>query len=355
MNCAKYRVRTTPVIVVPNGLPGQLPPNAVINQSLHERTNSYAAFADLTYSLTDRLRANVGLRFNRDEKHFLWTFGATIPGAGFVGVSDVPSQASSSKLLPKVGLQYDLAAGVSSYVQWQRGFKSGGHDVSADSQYKPEQLDAYEIGLKSQFFDHKLTANFAGFYYDYKGLQVTDIIPPTTTIIQNADAHIYGLEAEFALRPTSRLLFNAATTFLHARYTRFFSIDDSNPGLGTQDLSGRPLNRAPNFTFKASAEYRLPLSGGLFNELAFRGDVNHSSAESLRYFSTPNDVQRGYTIGNISATLTGNNSMTSIRAYLDNVGNKVIKQEILYFGAVGAFLGNYSRPREWGLSISHKF
>ena len=342
-------------VVFPNGLPGALPPGGIVEQNLHERTNSYAAFADLTYSLTDRLRVNLGLRFNRDEKNFLFTAGATIPGVGFFGVTDLPSKASSSKLLPKAGLQYDLATDVSTYVQWQRGFKSGGHDVSANSLYQPEQLDAYEVGLKSQFFDHKLTANFAGFYYDYKGLQVNDIIPPAQSFIENADAHIYGLEAEFTLRPTPRLLLNAAATFLHARYSRFFSIDDANPGLGTQDLSGRPVNRAPDFTFKASAEYRIPLGSGLFNELALRGDVNHSSTSSLRYFSTPNDVQRGYTLGNISATLTGNNNKTSIRVYLDNVSNKLIKQEILYFGAVGSYMGNYSRPREWGVSISQKF
>lgn len=344
-----------------NGLPTgdpatSLPPGTrVLGGSLRDKTRSFALFGDATYSLSDWLRLNVGLRYNTEKKRFTSDNGATIPGVGFVGVTGVKSQFQSDKLLPKVALQFDLSDDVNGYVQYQKGYKSGGQNLQLLPQYLPESIDAYEVGLKTQLFDRRLTANFAGFYYDYSDLQVTITIPPATTLVQNADVKVYGFEADLNLQVTDAFRLNAAATVLHARNKRFASIDDANPSAGLQDLSGKRISRAPDFTFSGGMEYRVDLGGSLLNALTLRGDVSYSSDVVLRYFGRPNDVQRRHALLNFSAALTDIDEKTSLRAFINNVTDKRYRLAVSYLGPIGAYVGNYGPPRTWGLQLNRKF
>jgi iron complex outermembrane recepter protein len=342
-------------VAFPSGLPGALPPNARAEQSSAERTRSYAVFTDLTWSLTDRLRLNGGLRYNSEVKRFLFTGGAFIPGAGFFGVVDQRSRLSSHKVLPKIGIQYDLSDDANVYAQFQKGFKSGGHNLSLDTLYGSEDIGAYEVGLKSQWLDRRLTANFAGFYYDYKGLQITNNVGPTTTAVENADAHIYGLEAEgrFALTPDITL--NAAATWLHARYTDFVSFDSARPGLGFFNLKGETVVRSPDYTLNLGAEWRVPIESRLVSGLTLRADLFHSDDIVLRYFAQPNDIQSSYTIANLSAAFKSADGKTSLRVFVNNVGNKLYLRQVDYLAAIGVFDGNYSEPRTWGARLTRRF
>src|SRR3546814_15175180 len=61
---------------------------------------------------------------------------------------------------------------------------------------QPEVLDAYEAGLKTDLLDRRVRLNVAGFYYEYKNLQVT-VFTPTSAVLQNgAKARIYGADVD---------------------------------------------------------------------------------------------------------------------------------------------------------------
>ena len=333
-----------------------IPAGATVHAGLlTDRTESFALFGDATYSLTDWLRLNVGLRFNTEKKRFDSGAGLTIPGSGFVGVTGVKSQFQADKLLPKVALQFDVNDDINGYVQWQKGYKSGGQNLQLLPQYLPESINAYEVGLKTQWLDRKLTANFAAFYYDYKNLQVTIVQPPAITLVQNADVEVYGLEGDLNFQVSNAFRLNTSATWLHARNTRFFSLDDANPGAGVQDLKGKRISRAPDFTFNAGAEYRFDLGGQLLSSLTTRADVSYSSTVVLRYFGLPEDLQKPYALLNLSATLSDVDEKTSLRAFVNNVTDKLYRQSSGYLGTVGAWIGNYSAPRTWGLQLSRKF
>ena len=333
-----------------------IPAGATVHAGLlTDRTESFALFGDATYSLTDWLRLNVGLRFNTEKKRFDSGAGLTIPGSGFVGVTGVKSQFQADKLLPKVALQFDVNDDINGYVQWQKGYKSGGQNLQLLPQYLPESINAYEVGLKTQWLDRKLTANFAAFYYDYKNLQVTIVQPPAITLVQNADVEVYGLEGDLNFQVSNAFRLNASATWLHARNTHFFSLDDANPGAGVQDLKGKRISRAPDFTFNAGAEYRFDLGGQLLSSLTTRADVSYSSTVVLRYFGLPEDLQKPYALLNLSATLSDVDEKTSLRAFVNNVTDKLYRQSSGYLGTVGAWIGNYSAPRTWGLQLSRKF
>lgn len=344
----------------PNGLntgdpASSVPPGAFLEQMLGEETESYALFADLTYALTDRLRVNGGLRWNNETKDFLWTFGATIPGAGFFGVENVPNSLEDDAVLPKLGVQYDLTDDVMAYGQWQKGQKSGGQNLTGPELYDSEEITSYEAGLKSRLFDDRATLNVAAFFYEYDGLQVTNIIPPTTTVIQNADAEVRGAEAEFVMQVTDELNVSAGLTLLDSEYTAFSSLDPAFPLQGVQDLSGAPLNRSPDSTYNIAAEYTFQLGLGLLDELTLRGELFHSDELVLRYFGTSEDTQEAYTIANLSAVLTDASGKTSLRLFANNVGDEEIKQSIIYLQTQDAYYGSYSEPFNWGLRLTRKF
>jgi len=109
------------------------------------------------------------------------------------------------------------------YTSYNRGFKSGGFNVAAptDPAFKPEKLDAYEIGLKSDLFDRRLRLNTSAFYYDYTNLQVIKYTGTVTTIYNGASARVYGLDADVEARLNSNFSLSGGLTLLHDRFTDF--------------------------------------------------------------------------------------------------------------------------------------
>lgn len=327
-------------------------------QALNEETKSYAVYADLTWAVNDTLSLLAGVRYINEEKKFLSTLATDLdgpgPGAALV-FANVPSELKSDKVLPKLGVKYQFSKGVLGYATWQKGFKSGGQNLQLLPVYEPEEIDAFEIGLKMQSDDRRLTANFAAFYYDYEGLQATTILPPTTTIVRNADAKVRGLEAEVLYVASDRLTLNLGVTLLDAEFDGFGDVDLSTPARAFVDLDGESLPFAPDYKVVAGLEYRLPLDGFL-SAVTFRGDVTHSDDVVLRFFGGPNDVQDSYTIANISVTLSMNEDKSLLKLFVSNVGDELYLQEVLYSDALpNAFMGNYSRPRSVGLQLRHEF
>lgn len=342
-------------IPLPNGVPGALPPGTVSFMGLDEQTDAYALFADLTYGITDSLRLNFGLRWNREKKEFLQTAGAIFPDASFFGASDVPSDARKSKLLPKVGLQYDVSPDINVYMQYQIGQKSGGQNLGVlNTPFLPEELTAYEVGLKTRLFNGSATLNASGFYYDYSNLQVFKVVQGTTSVVENADAEIYGLDVDLTAR-VGPLRANAGVSLLDTKYTKFQSIDPFDPLAGLQDLKGNRLTRAPDYTINAGLEWAIPINQSGLSELTLRGEVYRSGRYALSAFANqPGEPQSGYTIGNLSAILAVNDHI-QFKAFVDNLTNEEQLVSKLYSPLQGSFLGAYAPPRMYGVEAKFEF
>jgi len=334
-------------------LPVILPGTGTINNGAGANIENAALYGDVTYSFTDKLRLNVGLRYNHEDNDYYerWSF---VPLAGPI-VGNFKKK--SDKFLPKIALQYDLAPDVHTYVQWSRGYKSGGVNLPGGDGtifplYGPEKLDAYEVGLKSQFLDRRVTADVAFYYYDYGGLQITKNIPPATTFIENADAKIYGVEGDFRWEVTDQLTLNVAPTLQHAVFQDFVTFDSLYGN--TVDLDGEPLLRAPKFTINAGAEYRVDLGGQLLSKLYLQGNIFHSSTVILRYQNqNPLERQKPYTLLNLSATIVDAGEKTRLTAFLNNATDEHYKQHSDSFGL--GYMGNYGPPRTWGVRLSRMF
>lgn len=342
-----------PVILGPAGVPPGVPAGATINLGQTAKISNFAAFADVTYHLSDSLSINAGLRYNHEDNKYseTWSF---VPLAGPFTVN---FNKKADKVLPKIALNFDLSSDVHSYVQWSKGYKSGGVNLPGGDGtflplYKPENISAFEAGIKSQLLDRTLTFNVATWYYKYSDLQITQDVPPATTVVRNANAKLYGIEAELRWSPVRNFDIHVAPTIQHAVFDKFVAFD---PLTQTNvDLDGSQLPRAPDFTINAGIGNTFELGGTFLSTLRIEGNVLYSSSVVLRYENqNANERQKSYSIANFSATLSDAAEKTQLTAFLSNAFDTNYKQHVLNFGL--GYMGNYAPPRTWGVRLSRKF
>ncbi len=193
--------------------------------------NSYALFGEAYYNILDNLKLTAGLRWTEDQKHFpmipswLVTEGWGYPVAGVINQQwDQFTGRAVVNWTPKLAFT-DQTLIFGSYAH---GYKAGGANppgavftVSPSSSvqtaensqpvhpltFKPEFIDAFELGSKNTLLDGALTLNGSLFYYNYENYQVSEIVD-RTAINQNFDAHAKGAEIEATWEPIPGLRFN---------------------------------------------------------------------------------------------------------------------------------------------------
>ena len=214
-------------------------------------------FAEVYYDAREDLKITVGARWNESEKtvndrQLLFNSAILAGGTGVGDPVTLAVQTSDPKLVPiiiglasppgalepipglaeqrrlqgisntfteeevtgKIGIDWSPnLEGTDStlvYATWSRGYRPGAFNPPVDPTLfagvaqttEPEFLDAYEIGMKNVLLDNTLIANLTAFYYDYQGLQVSKIIA-RTSVNENIDAEMQGLEAELFWSPAS--------------------------------------------------------------------------------------------------------------------------------------------------------
>jgi outer membrane receptor protein involved in Fe transport len=132
------------------------------------------------------------------------------------------------------------------YAFYSRGYKAGGFNPPVDRTnpsfagvvdvYDPEFIDSLEIGTKNVLAGGRIQANLSAFYYKYDSLQVSKIVA-RTSVNENIDANIFGLEGEFVFKPTDNLVVDLNLSYLNTRIKNASSIDPRDP-----------TNGDPNFT-----------------------------------------------------------------------------------------------------------
>lgn len=139
------------------------------------------------------------------------------------------------------------------YGSYSSGFKSGGINLNPSTtnggtyQFKPETVDAYELGLKVPFFNRKVTTRTALFFMDFKNYQL-NAYDGTAFVISNAGQVVsQGIEFESSINPVKPLRISAGVTLADVRYGQE-TIDPA--------LRGRQTSNAPRWVSTLSFDYR---------------------------------------------------------------------------------------------------
>ena len=269
-----------------------------LNFDNRQTTKDYAGYINGNFAFNDRLSLQAGVRYTDETKDFSQFVendaGKTIflpvnPITGVVDTSNtsVPSQAcsslqqqgtfftcstSSKEVSPRASLNLQMTPDVFGYLQWSRGFRSGGINgrptsVTLIQDYKPEHLDSTELGLKTLLADHRIRLNTAVFYDKYKDIQVT-LTQGTTIVVQNAaKATVYGLETDLEAAVTDRWTLQGSLGYAHNEY------NDWHDSLG--DYTNRKLQNAPQWTANLASAYEWHAQSGA--GLRFTANVSFQS------------------------------------------------------------------------------
>ncbi|MFM2370862.1 MAG: hypothetical protein RIS85_584, partial [Pseudomonadota bacterium] len=214
--------------------------------------DSYGIFGESYFKFNDKVKLTLGLRYNHDKKFTrarttLLSNGLSSEFAGggaiyaLIGASKIEDSinwatadfdkgttgvqafqersVSFGRMTGRAVLDFQLTPDNLVYLSYSRGYKSGGINPplsvgSVNDSFKPETVDAFEIGSKNRF--GALQLNLSAFYYRYKDLQLSRITA-RTSVNDNIDANIYGVEAEAIMAPTRNLLVNLSASYLKTK------------------------------------------------------------------------------------------------------------------------------------------
>jgi iron complex outermembrane receptor protein len=319
----------------------------------HIDIDSYAAYAQGTYKLTDKLSATAGGRYTEERKKF-----TTMLVRNASRVITVPEHSVSNSwdaFTPKLGFEYQWTSDLMSYISASRGFKSGGFNGRAQSlaeidSFNPEYVWSYEAGLKSEWLDKRFLVNLAAFYNNYTDIQLTSVRAVQGLIVvvtENAgQAHIKGLELEFALQPLSHILIRGGVGYTDAAFTELA------PG-ATISLSDK-LVKTPKWTGNLAGDLDIPV--GAIGTVTVGGDVSYRSS----YFNDPNNTpilaQASYSLIGAHVRFQPREKRWEVTAFGTNIGDKRYKSNGLQsYGSFGTADASFGPPAEWGVIARMKF
>lgn len=315
-------------------------------------TNEGAAmFGQLTYTLFEKLHLTGGLRLD-------YTKGSGNKTYTLMGRSNSFSQDfDNTELLPKVAVSYDATENIMPYASIGRGYLSGGfaYATAQNKQsfvYDPEYSMNYEMGIKTKWFDNRLTANLALFRVNMTDRQIYQQVPGAAAIVrvvENAgEAHSQGVEFELCAKPAQGLEFSAGFGLIQAEVDEWKK-KQANPLTGqTQlvDLSGKKLPNVPSYTFNIGAMYRH--STGFFGRVDLNGigeifnDAENTKNLKADAYELVN-LALGYETELFTFTLWSKNLFD--QEYYNRLNSWV----------GGGVIGIDGEPRSVGLTVTYRF
>lgn len=325
---------------------------------------SVAIFGQGTYDLTDDWHLTIGGRYNREKKDFRtrWYFldqprEYTCPGIDVQGDFDDCSK-TENVFTPMASLGWKPTPGILLYVSYSEGFKAGGWTPRLFSQTSlernsPEKLKAYEVGIKSQWFDNRLILNADVFRSDYTDLQLTSVLADANgspqPVVQNAGkARIVGFELEGTAKIARNTTVQVGVGLLDGKYLEL------DPGVLANIHLDYKLPDTPAATVLASIQQDLPLQSGAV--ASARVDAGYKGKTYKEPSNSPYNIQDPYTLVNARVSYRSANGSWEIAAYGTNLTNKQYLMSGLDLAATFGFVESYyGRPREAGVKFDIHF
>lgn len=364
-------------------------------------TNTSAAlFGKLTWHVSDKLQISPGARLNYDEKEGSYVSVVT-NGQGSTNLtSDQRGVLAPQSYAPKfdnwnlsgdITVAYQFSPDIHSYATYARSYKSGGINLSglpldannnpilSTATVKPETVNHYEIGLKTQLLDRRATINLAGFWtdiYDYQATVNNYQLAVLRGYLANAgQVRTRGIELDSAFRPTAGLNLYVNAAFTDAKYVRFTNapcapelsggtalpivngqIVGTPAPAGTPgnsppfcDISGQRLPGVSKWAFSYGAEYNWPVGEGqvyVGYDGSYRSDFSSNPSPSA-YMNVD-----GYSLSNFRLGYRKGDKL-NVFAWVRNAFDRNYYELLAtQSGSTGLIVGQPGDPRTFGLTVS---
>ena len=348
-------------VVLGNGLVQVFGLNLVNNQS-------YAAFAQGTYNLTDRWSVTAGARLTHEIKELdgrQRDFNSFAVRTSPPGTFPLPDPNDPTLYFPagvqeqtfteptfRLGTEYKFADNIFGYGYFAQGFKSGGWTtrvtapVTEAPTFAPENANTFEVGFKTDFAQNTFRLNVSAFLTDYQNIQITvqrGISPFTENV---AEAEIKGIELETQWRPSENLLLTGNFGWIDASYTNV-----ADPNAIVNENSS--FVNTPEFSGNVSLDYTIPL-GQSKGRLLFHIDAVGKSEIFNDAENTAVLRQDGITLLNSSLSLESEDRRWKLSLGGTNITNETYVVGGFTNPGVGNTFGIYARPAEFNAGVTYR-
>ena len=346
-------------------------------------TETYAVFGDFTFDITEQLSLSAGGRYTWDKRradilrqNYL---GGGSPLFGGAGVAfGAPStnfngEREYKKFTPRVSISYKPTPDHNIYASFSQGFKGGGFDprgvgtnapdlngdgirqddeIASFLSFAPEQVDSYEVGYKGNFMDGALYVAVAGFYADYKDVQIPGSVACTVSVggvatpsfcgvVSNAGkARFKGLEFESTARlgrdlmtPGDRLNLSTAVGYIDAEYREYIT---NIGGVPTDVAANREVQNTPKWTASGTMSYSTPVGTG---SLYLASSVSWRSKTYQFEIPNPYIDQKGFALWDASIVYTAPDDRWTLGLHGKNLMDKEYKTSGYTFVGANAVTG----------------
>ena len=232
------------------GVPALADWQSMFHNDSNLNRDSSAVYGELYYDISDVTRLTLGGRYSEYRIHD-YTYSSLLDLQGqatgnYSGVQPDPIHRiyEGDKFTYKLALDHSLNDNSLLYATYSTGFKPGGVNPTdaengTPSLYDPEIVNVFEVGMKNTLMDGRLQLNLSAYHNELEGLQLSKIVR-RSSVNENADATITGVEAEFTFFVTNTVMIDGFVAQTDATIDEFASVDPLNPGAATQILPLAP-------------------------------------------------------------------------------------------------------------------
>ena len=319
-------------------------------------STSYAVYGQATYTppSLDKLHLTVGGRYTHDDKSGLLYIVNNAP-------TNFTFEEKNDRFDPLVTVAYDATPDINLYAKYATGYRAGGASSRSLTyrSFGPEEVKSYEIGAKTELFDHRLRLNAAAYIMDRTGSQIDfSLVTPqpngsTRNTLETINApgttKIRGIELEGILRVTEGLTLTGAYAYTYTKIPPtvnpfsgvvqpvFIVFTPKNAASASVDYS-RPMG---DMTVKLHLDANYAQATQTFDQFALKADSSFivNGRVSLA------DIDLGQSNGNLTLSLWSRNLLDEEHIYRRDPSNQA---------TLGDY-ANFNEPRTYGIEASMRF
>lgn len=373
--------------LIGSSVPANLIDGYLSNTHVVSKTKSYAAFGQVTWNVTDRFRVTPGIRYTYEDKEASFvqvvSGGLETTNAAYITAKNgiARNQAYAADFTDdspsgQINFAYDITPDVLTYVTLAKGYKSGGINAAGiptdaggnpslvAAVIKPEEVTSIEGGLKTQFFDKRVTLNLAVYKTDVSDYQanVVDSGPGALRgYLANIEkVEVKGVEADGRWLITDNFLVYSTLSYTDAIYASFKNgpapLELQSSGTSVTDLSGKALPGVSKWAGTIGGEYSFNAPFGAIDGSAYlSGDVSYrSSWNSDASVSQYTEIDAS-TLVNLRIGYRASGGTEAFIFIKNAFDEEYLQFTSIQAGNSGAIYGQPGDPRTIGVTIRRTF
>lgn len=326
-------------------------------------TDHIAAFLHASYQLTESWDVSLGLRYTDEEKEISYSRRdpenpSQLAAPPYGPLSGSSAVSAEERVDYRFSTNYRWTPDFMTYATVSTGYKGGGVNPRAyvPSQvvpFGPEELTAYEIGFKSDWFDNRARLNVSGFLNDYEDIQLTILtgyggFALSAVPLNVGEAEIKGIEFELQMEPIDGLMIDVSGSRLDFEYK---SLTAEAQASGIQ--YGMWREYTPEKQGALGIQYEIGL--GRYGSLTPRFDVVHQGSFYANATNDRTNQTDSYTYSNARLTYRSPKDDWEVALAVYNLSDKEYFVNTFANLSSGTISKTPARPREWALSFRYNF